>query len=336
VSDTGWKYPASAEGDRGAQSITWSSADNIGGDEGQYATADFTFLGELSKGLGGASFGLGVPAGATIDGIEVRVGDYSRVGSAGPAWLSVNLTLANKLDGVENKISDIGAGAMSTILSTAEAGGVAELWSETIDDTDVNNVNWGFNLHAEMLFTNTTSVRVDFYQMVVYYTSEEVAASGTITSATESDVAAGGETIVLDLTGVSWQIGGAFDAQRQNIIDGISSSQTETLGWNNEVRDTMGVDQVVRSGSSKVTITLLAAEVGDYKITANEVLTATIPASAHSGGDILTHEDFATITAECDQTLPPITIATQTNLSGAVTDIDEPVDSPDANWLLLA
>jgi len=38
----------------------------------------------------------------------------------------------------------------------------------------------------------------------------------------------------------------------------------------------------------------------------------------------------------CDQELPPDAILVQTNLSGVVTDIDEPVDSPDGNWLLLS
>lgn len=37
----------------------------------------------------------------------------------------------------------------------------------------------------------------------------------------------------------------------------------------------------------------------------------------------------------CDQDLPPDAILVQTNLSGVVGDIDEPVDSPDANWLEL-
>lgn len=38
----------------------------------------------------------------------------------------------------------------------------------------------------------------------------------------------------------------------------------------------------------------------------------------------------------CDQELPPDAILVQTNLSGVVADIDEPVDTPDANWLLLS
>lgn len=106
--------------------------------------------------------------------------------------------------------------------------------------------------------------------------------------------------------------------------------------WNIKIRDTMGVAQVVRTSSTKVTITILAAEAADYKIVANEAVTVTVPASALTTSVIaLVGSNQVNITAECDQTLPPDTIATQTNLTGAVTDIDESVDSPDANWLTL-
>jgi len=44
----------------------------------------------------------------------------------------------------------------------------------------------------------------------------------------------------------------------------------------------------------------------------------------------------ADLRISCDQLLPPDAILVQTNLSGVVGDIDEPVDAPDANWLLLS
>ena len=161
--------------------------------------------------------------------------------------------------------------------------------------------------------------------------------TGTADGATESQIVAGGRTIIIDLLNDTWVVdGGTFNAERQGIIDGLDSAQIETLGWNNEVRDNMGVAQVVRTSSTKVTITLLAAEVEDYKITADESVTVTVPASALvTSIVVLVGDNTVDITAECDQTLPPDTIAVQTNLAGAVTDIDESVDSPDGNWLTL-
>ena len=104
--------------------------------------------------------------------------------------------------------------------------------------------------------------------------------TGTATATIdEADVVAGGDTIIVTLTGDTWVAsGGTFDAQRQNIIDGLDSAQSETYGWNAEVRDKEVVGAVVRTSDTVATITLTAASA--YDITAQEVITTTIPASA--------------------------------------------------------
>ena len=104
--------------------------------------------------------------------------------------------------------------------------------------------------------------------------------SGTAASGlTETQVRDGGETIIITLTNDTWVAAGAtFDAERQNIIDGLDSAQSETTGWNNEVRDNLSVTTVVRTSDTVVTITLSAQAA--YDITANETITVTVPASA--------------------------------------------------------
>lgn len=107
-------------------------------------------------------------------------------------------------------------------------------------------------------------------------------AGGGSFPATEAEIVAGGETIVLTLTGFAdWVADGAtFDAQRQNIIDGMNSAQSELTGWNNEVRDKQLVAGVVRTSDKVVTITLDAQAAYDISPGANETITVTIPESA--------------------------------------------------------
>jgi len=103
--------------------------------------------------------------------------------------------------------------------------------------------------------------------------------TGTADDATEADIVSGDRTIIITLTNDTWVAEGAtFNAQRQNIIDGLDSAQSEALGWNNVVRDAEDVTAVVRTSDTVVTITLTAAPT--YDITANEVITVTVPASA--------------------------------------------------------
>ena len=108
-----------------------------------------------------------------------------------------------------------------------------------------------------------------------------VTLTGTVTTATESDIVAGGKTIILTLTGDTWVASGAtFNAIRQNIIDGIDSDLSESGGWDAQVKANQGVSGVVRTSDTVVTITLDAQ--ASYNITATETITATIPASAVS------------------------------------------------------
>lgn len=111
--------------------------------------------------------------------------------------------------------------------------------------------------------------------------------TGTVVpSATETEIVAGGETIIITLTGDTWVASGAaFDAQRQNIIDGLDSAQSEATGWNNEVRDNEVVTAVVRTSDTVVTITLSASSA--YNISATETITVTVPGTALTGGGTL-------------------------------------------------
>lgn len=114
--------------------------------------------------------------------------------------------------------------------------------------------------------------------------------SGTLADLTvEQNIVDGGKVLVITLTNATWVAAGAtFEAQRQNIIDGMDSAQSELTGWNNEVRDKEVVGAVVRTSDTVVTITLTASPA--YDIIASEVITVTIPSTAYEndpfdGGD---------------------------------------------------
>ena len=95
----------------------------------------------------------------------------------------------------------------------------------------------------------------------------------------ESDITAGGGVITLTLAGDTWvTVGATFDAQRQNIIDGLDSAQSEGTGWDAVVKANEVVTAVVRMSNTVVRITLTAH--ATYDITATETITATVPATA--------------------------------------------------------
>ena len=126
-------------------------------------------------------------------------------------------------------------------------------------------------------------------------TAASAAITGTATaSISETDVVAGGKTIIITLENDTWVAAGAtFDAQRQPIIDGLDSAQSELTGWNAEVRDKQGVAGVVRTSATMVTITLDPQAA--HNITAPETVTDTVPATALVGGNALTASPTFTV-----------------------------------------
>ncbi len=108
--------------------------------------------------------------------------------------------------------------------------------------------------------------------------------TGTIVSGGvhEGEIIAGGETLIITLTGDTWVATvGADNAITTALIAGIDSDGSETLGWDNVVKAGMAHGDVTRDSNVKVTI-VLGAE-ATYQITDIETITVTIPATALTG-----------------------------------------------------
>ena len=114
------------------------------------------------------------------------------------------------------------------------------------------------------------------------------ALTGTITaSVNEADIVAGGKTLIITLTGDTWIAAGAgsFDLQRDEIIAGCDSAQSETLGWDLVPKALQSLGGVIRTSDTVVTITWDAF--ATYNITATETITVTVPGTAVVGGNAI-------------------------------------------------
>lgn len=104
---------------------------------------------------------------------------------------------------------------------------------------------------------------------------------------TEAQLVTGGETLIITLTGANWVAAGAasFDTVRAAITAGLTANENEANGWNVRIKVAAGMPlaNVVRTSNSVVTITSAAA--ASYSVTANENITATIPAAAIEAAD---------------------------------------------------
>jgi hypothetical protein len=124
------------------------------------------------------------------------------------------------------------------------------------------------------------------YQLkgIAVFPQRSAVISGTITAAvTETDIVNGGKTLIITLSGDTWIAAGAgsFDLQRDEIIAGVTSAQGEALGWNLVPKVLQSLGGVIRTDDNTVTINWDAF--ATYNITAQEVITVTVPSTATVG-----------------------------------------------------
>lgn len=179
----------------------------------------------------------------------------SRDGDSTTIALSAGTSLANL-------IGSAGAGGNSVRMGAASQAGTGSPVSTTWTPTP------GGGTYAHLVVAVSQDVAT-------------AATTGTLATGTktQSVIVSGGQTIILTLTGDTFVAAGAtFDAQRQAIINGLDSAQAEATGWDAVVKAGLAVTTVVRTSATVCTITLPAF--ASYAITADEVITCTIPGAA--------------------------------------------------------
>ncbi len=168
MADTGFLFPGTGANRPIDSNDDWGVPSRITADNGLTASVQLLTVGESSDGLAASNFDFSsIPTGATIDGIEIRVGDYTAA-LEDLAWDVCKLILADDTDGSENKSSELLDWTTSN--QTDEAGGSSDLWGENITRANVTDVDWGFFVVAKNISGVPTAL-VDFLQMKVYHTT---------------------------------------------------------------------------------------------------------------------------------------------------------------------
>ena len=127
-------------------------------------------------------------------------------------------------------------------------------------------------------------------------TTASAALTGTLVpSVIEGDIVAGAETLIITLTGDTWDstVGGN-NAITTALINGIDSAQAEGTGWDAVVKAGLTFNEVVRTSNTVVTVTLPAF--ATYNVTADETIEVTVPATAVTGNAIVAAPTFNVIT----------------------------------------
>lgn len=216
-----------------------------------------------------------------------------------PAAASYNISVAETITATVPSSALTGAVAVTatpTFEVTPVALSFADIRQDIINGLDSAQFE-EFGWNAEVRNTLPVSAVVRTSATVVTITlpsspSYNITAPETITVTVPASAVSGGGAITASPS-FSVSALSSFDAIRQDIINGLDSAQSEALGWNQQVRDSLPVSAVVRTSDTVVTITLDPSS--SYDITAPETITVTVPASALDGPANLTASPTFTV-----------------------------------------
>jgi len=144
MADTGWEFPGDATNRiwLAGAGVDWSFPTNVLSDDSSTSQSMVSMDPYYTDQLEANTFDFSsIPVGATIDGIEIRVGDYSLSGVGWGQWTHTYLVVQ---DGLLSSGSLLGLTAPAGTPHTEEQGSAFYLWGETPSRSDVQNSNWGF------------------------------------------------------------------------------------------------------------------------------------------------------------------------------------------------
>ncbi len=291
--------------------IVYDSSALPDGDEITAATLGFVVVGKTDT----FTDSMGLIVSTPNSDIALEAADYAQTGGGSPTRLAADLTVASiTSDSSTFNEFTLNASGLANISKIATSKFAFRLASE-LD----NSNTWSSGGTEQVLWAAAEEVLSGDKRprLVVTHAApaESAAVTGTIgDGATEQEVREGAGTIIITLTAATWD--DPITSERQNIIDGLDAAESETNGWNAQVRDAIGVGSVARTSDTIVTITLAQAEVAGYRIDSNETVTVTVPASAYSGSGALTATPTIALTAAAESL----------SVSGSILNTTRPVD----------
>lgn len=161
---TGPKYPTTTSTTNGTGiSGQWANPANIFADDGNNATAAFLAPPNSTFDLQGATFGMGIPSNATIDGIKLEIDmPTSARYQESQSFLKLQKAGANVGD---NKVN-----TGSNANSVWTYGGSADLWGTTWTPAEINAAGFGFVFSATYSSSgNDFNMAIDYVRITVYW-----------------------------------------------------------------------------------------------------------------------------------------------------------------------
>jgi hypothetical protein len=154
----------------GGGSSVWSYLTNTSASDDNYTTVSGPD-GWISRDLDCTNFGFSIPAGSTIDGIEVKIERY------GSLVIDTSIKLLNGDGAGGESAQDKSTGASWSSTDTVDSfGGSTDTWGETWSVSDINSSDFGVRIQCQDAVASDSqigSAQIDHVEIVIHYSPPE-------------------------------------------------------------------------------------------------------------------------------------------------------------------
>ncbi len=170
--------PGTMADDDAVGTTVWDNPDNAKASDDSYSSCSAAAVVQ-SHYLKATNFGFSIPAGATVDGITVEI---ERHGGTTIGDIIVRLVDGNGTVVGDNKL--IATNWVGDLDTYYTYGGAADTWNASLDDTDINDLDFGVVLSVEDV-QRYNEAFVDHIRITIEYT-EAVAGGGDVSGSSNT------------------------------------------------------------------------------------------------------------------------------------------------------
>jgi hypothetical protein len=257
----------------------WGSASNVVSSNNKYASATSLTTSTVSNYLVATGFGFAIPAGSTINGIQVSIERRDgEVSSSRYIWdNSVKIVKAGAITGSEHANTTAN---WPTSDASASYGSTTDLWGTTWTAADINAANFGVAISARGSSSSNETARVDNIRITVTYTTGAVctAAAPTVT------ITPAPQTITTNAASVAYMVtvlNNDTGTGCSNVTYTLSVSDSNTVAFNPSTLSSGSVTLPAGATSSPITLTVSARS---GQTTGTNTTTVTASATGHPSG----------------------------------------------------
>ena len=164
--DTGFISPGTTVNDASIGTIAWGGLSNATLSDDNYVSS-WLAIGQATNYLKATNFGFNIPAGATVNGIEVEI-EKSFIPDAAGSVSDLQVRI------VKNGIigSTIGECCNWPTSDASQAyGGTTDAWGETWTPADINNANFGIAIAGQANLVGSGTAQIDQIRLKINYSN---------------------------------------------------------------------------------------------------------------------------------------------------------------------